>query len=166
MRKYIVFASVSILVLAVCAIAISQNVGGIREILIGYEEVPAVSTTANGQFSARIAKDESSIEYELSYSSPESPVQQAHIHLGQRSVNGGISVWLCGNNPPITNTPAGVQPCPPVAGTITGTIEPADVVGPSGQGIAAGEFAELIRAMRAGVTYVNVHKIGRASCRE
>jgi hypothetical protein len=31
------------------------------------------------------------------------------------------------------------------------------VIGPAGQGIAAGEFAELLAAMRAGVTYVNVH---------
>ena len=32
-----------------------------------------------------------------------------------------------------------------------------DVVGPSDQGIAAGEFAELVRAIRNGATYVNVH---------
>ena len=29
--------------------------------------------------------------------------------------------------------------------------------GAAGQGIAAGEFAELVAALRAGVTYVNVH---------
>jgi hypothetical protein len=31
------------------------------------------------------------------------------------------------------------------------------VIGPSGQGIDPGEFNELVRAMRAGVTYANVH---------
>jgi hypothetical protein len=31
------------------------------------------------------------------------------------------------------------------------------VIGPDAQGIAPGEFAELVRAMRAGVTYANVH---------
>jgi len=31
------------------------------------------------------------------------------------------------------------------------------VVGPAGQGIAPGELDEFIRAIRAGVTYVNVH---------
>jgi hypothetical protein len=36
-------------------------------------------------------------------------------------------------------------------------LVPADVVGPTGQGIAPGEFAELVRAMRNGATYVNVH---------
>jgi hypothetical protein len=40
---------------------------------------------------------------------------------------------------------------------VTGTITPANILGPAGQGIAAGEFDEFIAAMRAGVTYANVH---------
>ena len=31
------------------------------------------------------------------------------------------------------------------------------MIGPANQGIAAGEFDELVRAIRAGVTYANVH---------
>ena len=31
------------------------------------------------------------------------------------------------------------------------------MIGPTAQGIAAGEFAELVDAIRHGVTYVNVH---------
>jgi CHRD domain len=31
------------------------------------------------------------------------------------------------------------------------------VIGPAGQGIAPGEFAELVAAIRAHATYVNVH---------
>ena len=31
------------------------------------------------------------------------------------------------------------------------------MIGPSGQGIAPGEYAELLRAIRAGATYANVH---------
>ena len=54
--------------------------------------------------------------------------------------------------------PADTPPvCPPPPATIRGSIEPHDVVGPTGQGIAPGEFNELVRAMRAGVTYANVH---------
>ena len=34
---------------------------------------------------------------------------------------------------------------------------PADVIGPAGQGIKPGEYAELLRAIRAGATYANVH---------
>jgi hypothetical protein len=31
------------------------------------------------------------------------------------------------------------------------------VIGPNGQGVAPGEFAEVLNAMRRGVAYVNVH---------
>ena len=83
---------------------------------------------------------------------------QSHIHLGQKDVSGGVSVFFCSN---LGNGPAGTPPCPqPAAGetaTVTGTRTATDVIGPAGQGIAAGEFAELVRAMRAGVTYANVH---------
>ena len=70
-------------------------------------------------------------------------------------VSGGISAWLCGST---TNPgPAGTQSCPVQPGTVTGTIRPANVVGPDGQGVAPGEFAELVRAIRSGDAYANVH---------
>jgi hypothetical protein len=40
---------------------------------------------------------------------------------------------------------------------VEGTITPSDVIGPAGQGLDAMEFDDLLRAMRAGRTYVNVH---------
>jgi hypothetical protein len=40
---------------------------------------------------------------------------------------------------------------------VTGAITAAQIVGPAGQGIAAGEMAEVIRAIRARATYANVH---------
>ncbi len=65
--------------------------------LKSFKEVPAVSSTATGRF--RAVFDEKAnppkIEYDLSYSGLEGIVTQAHIHLGQRGVNGGIMVWLC-----------------------------------------------------------------------
>lgn len=145
-----------IALLAVSAVALVQN-KRIREFLTGFSEVPAVSTEAEGEFHARISDDGSQIDYELSYSDLEGSVLQAHIHLGQKDVNGGISVWLCGNPGPGISPPAGTPPCPPSPATVTGTLTAANVVGPAGQGIAAGEFAELIRAIRAGKTYANVH---------
>lgn len=144
---------------AVTALALVQN-KRIREFLTGFQEVPAVSTEAEGEFHARISEDATQIDYELSYSDLEGSVTQAHIHLGQSGANGGISVWLCGNpsaGPPAITPPPGTQPCPPSPATITGTLTAANVVGPAGQGIAAGEFDELIKAIRAGKTYANVH---------
>jgi hypothetical protein len=138
-------------------VATSAVAGGDKHVstqLSGFEEVPAVSTDASGKFRAKLRASSQEIRYELSYADLSGAVQQAHIHLGQRDVNGGISAFLCSN---LGNGPAGTQPCPPAPAKISGTIRPADVVGPVDQGIEPGQFDELVRAIRAGVTYANVH---------
>jgi hypothetical protein len=126
-----------------------------------YNEVPAVSSTAEATFRATVSPDRQSIDYELTYAGLEADATQAHLHFGQRDVNGGISVWLCANpstTPPVVTPPAGFdRPCPLRAGTVTGEIEPDDVVGPAGQGIEPGAFEELLAALRAGKVYANVH---------
>ena len=125
--------------------------------LRGFREVPSVSTEAKGHFEARIDGKAGTITYELSFSGLTGDVQQAHIHVGQRSVNGGISVFLCQTeaNP----DPTGLAPRCPKSGKVSGVLQSANMIeGPIvGQGIAPGEFNELIAAIRAGVAYVNVH---------
>lgn len=116
--------------------------------LNGFSEVPANSTTGVGEFRLEIQSNDR-ISYRLTYRALEAPTLFAHIHFAQRDVNGGVAAFLCGGG----NKPA----CPATEGTAEGIIVPSDVVGPSGQGIAAGEFAELVRAIRAGKTYANVH---------
>ena len=161
MRRLVVSIAVIALV-SVSAIVLGQGFKKISEILTGYEETAApgsaggaVSTTGNGTFTARISNDETRIDWELSYSDLEGAVQQAHIHFGQRAVTGPISVFLCTN---LGNGPAGTQPCPAPPATISGTITAADVTNLANErGISAGELDELILAIRAGATYVNVH---------
>lgn len=155
MRRLLVSIAV-IAAVSISAIALGQGFKKISEILTGYEETPsAVSTTGNGTFTARISNDESRIEWQLSYSDLEGAVQQSHIHFGQKGVTGPISVFLCTN---LGNGPVGTQPCPAPPATISGTITAADVTNLANErGISAGEFEELIRAVRAGATYVNIH---------
>jgi CHRD domain len=74
----------------------------------------------------------------------------AHVHFGERAVAGGVSFFLCGGG----GHPAA---CPDVSGTVEDDVTPADVVGPNGQGIEAGSFSEIVRAMRAGTAYANIH---------
>jgi hypothetical protein len=126
----------------------------IRVRMNGFAEVPALSAPGKGRFTITIDRRNQSIDYVLAFEGMGSDVTQAHIHLGQRGVNGGISVFLCSN---LGNGPAGTQACPLREGTVTGTIVAANVIGPAGQGIAAGEFDELLRAIDAGATYANVH---------
>ena len=126
-----------------------------RARLSGFQEVPAVSTAAKASFEAKLTP--TGFGYELSYHGLENDAAQSHIHFGQKSVNGGVSVFLCSN---LGNGPAGTQACPLRAGTIRGAISVGDVIGPGVQGITAGQLDELLRAMRAGITYVNVHTTG------
>lgn len=120
--------------------------------LSGYQEVPSLASGAGGSFKVRMAP--TSFSFELTYHDLEGGATQAHIHFGQKSVNGGVSVFLCTN---LGNGPAGTPACPSPGGTVTGTVTAANVIGPTGQNLTAGQFEALIRAMRAGVTYANVH---------
>ena len=118
--------------------------------LSGFEEVPPVFTAANGLFRGRLVKTGGvqTVNYRLEYGDIQNATA-AHIHFGQFGVNGGVIAFLCGG---------GDKPvCPPTGGTVTGTIDAGDVVGPSPQGIGPGEIGDLITAMKSGVAYVNVH---------
>lgn len=142
----------TLLFVTVLVAAIAQADGGrpsFKADLNGFEEVPAISSTGSGDFRLRIVDDET-IAYELNYRDLEGTITTAsHVHLGQRSVNGGVSFFICGGG--------GRPACTPTSGTFSGTIGPVDVLGPAAQGLAPMEFAELVRAIRAGATYINVH---------
>lgn len=114
----------------------------------GYQEAPSVSTAGTGIFVAKIDAGETTINYQLSYSNLEGTATASHIHIAQPGVNGGIVAALCG---------AGGKPACPASGTVTGSITAADILALPPQGIAAGELAEVIAAIRAGVAYVNLH---------
>ena len=116
--------------------------------LRGLQEVPAISTAGTGLFAAYVTDD--SIAYSITYSDVEGgTVLAAHIHLGQLSVNGGIVIHFCGTG--------GKPACPAPPALISGTATAADVVAVPSQGIAAGDIREVVRALREGKTYVNVH---------
>jgi len=127
--------------------------------LIGYEEVPSVSTVGSGTFRAMINRD-NSIDYALSYSGLQGTVQQSHIHFGQSGVVGSIVIWLC--QTATTPAPAAVSAITPVCpqeGTVTGHVTADNVISASNasQQLTAGELDEVVAAIRAGVAYANVH---------
>jgi hypothetical protein len=135
------------------------------EFLNGLNEAAAVvSTTGNGTFRATISRDETEINYQLTFKDLEGDVRQAHIHIGLPQNAGGIVLWLCdsdANPSPSASTPACNQadPLNNRAGMVTGTLTAADVQAQAPNGIAAGEFAEVIALIRAGKTYANVHSV-------
>jgi|SRR5690242_12732073 hypothetical protein len=119
--------------------------------LRSYNEVPSLSyPSATGDFRLHISDSAKTIFFHFNWSGLTGPPLFAHIHFGQVGVNGGVSAFLCGGS----TKPA----CPQAtSGAISGTITPDDVIGPAGQGIAAGEWDELVMAIRAGFTYANIH---------
>lgn len=133
--------------------------------LSGYNETAVtINSPASGKFVAKASKNELSISYTLSYSDLPTNVLQAHIHFGRPGLSGGVALFLCTNLAPPADVPA-PPPCPITAGTVTGTLTAADVIALPAQGIDAGAagFDEMVKALRNGAAYVNVHTTQRPS---
>ncbi|MDJ0850821.1 MAG: CHRD domain-containing protein [Myxococcota bacterium] len=127
--------------------------------LDGFQEVPAVSTTARGSLLLRVDRRRGEIAYRLHTGPLEGNIWQVHLHLGRERTNGGVIAFLCNTvSLPVENVPDGTQECAPTdGGTISGTLDAGDILGPAGQGIEPGEIDEVIRALKRRAVYVNVH---------
>jgi hypothetical protein len=158
MRKASVVVLLLSFVLLAAAVTPAEAQRTVTTRLRGFNEVPAIATRAGGRFTATISEDQTEIQYTLRYRLLEGAVTQAHIHFAQEDVNGAIVVFLCSN---LGNGPAGTQACP--AGNsstetvVTGTIHASDILAVSSQGVGAGEMFTLLRALRSGIAYANVH---------
>ena len=164
MKKLAMLSAAALVVIAGTTVVMTDNgfKRSIREVLTGSQEVPLVLTGGRGTFTATINREGTELEYKLAYSGLETDATQAHIHIGQQQVNGGISVFLCVNTPPINPPPAPASlppPCPLREGEVEGVLTAEDVIGPASQGVVAGDFDRLIKAIRSGNTYANVHTV-------
>lgn len=135
----------------------------LRATLTGFQETPnTLSTTGSGRFAAKVNEAGDAFDFKLEWKGLVGTVTQAHIHFGQSGLSGGIMIWLCGTatnpGPPApAPLPATCPTTTPGEGTVEGTIKKENVIGPAGQGIAAGEFAEALKAIRVGAAYANIH---------
>ena len=158
MRRRSVLLAIAVLAAGLLVASLAGAAGGKKNLkaddLTGYQENPDISTVATGSFTATLDDDARTITYELTYSGLEGTVLQAHIHFGKRAVNGGVTVFLCGTAG--SPGPAGTPVCPQ-SGTVTRTVAASDILAPGTQGIEAGNYEELVAAMRAGNTYANIH---------
>jgi hypothetical protein len=153
-RTKIAVAAALVLATGVGATAFAGGPAVERARMNGLAEVPTLSTMGAGTFRATVNTTTDRINYTLQFSGLGSPVQQAHIHLGRTATNGGVSAFLCSNLP---NPPAGTPDCPAPGVALTQVIRPAEVQAIPEQALGAGQFNRLVRAIRAGATYVNVH---------
>ena len=119
--------------------------------LSGEEEAPTMRITgAHGSANVRLAKDGQSMDFVLEVNDIRN-VTMAHIHMQAKGVAGPIVVWFF---PSVTAT----APLPGGGGEhegllAKGTFTAADLRGP----LAGKSLSDLIAAIVAGNTYVNVH---------
>jgi len=107
---------------------------------------------AQGEAIFRVSADGSSVDFRLIASNIDNVIM-SHIHCGRPGQNGPIRIWLY----PVIG-PAGA-PGPSGAGPqngvlASGTFSPTGVICPAS---AVGSNMPVLDAMRAGLTYVNVH---------
>jgi hypothetical protein len=159
--KRLLFIALSLLVFSVTASAADNDKIELHAYLVGIQEVAPPSTTvitdATGTFTATINND-STLTYTLTYKNLSSAVLQAHIHIGATKVAGSITIFLCSN---LGNGPADTPACPDDAthsGTVSRTVSAADVTNlAAAQGVPAGDFKDVVRAIVSHVAYANVH---------
>jgi len=133
--------------------------------LTGFEEVPVVITTGNGELKLTINESAGTIDYVLTFADLQADVTQAHIHVAQKDVNGGIVLWLCQTTgtqaPPAVAalTPfCDASPNTPRAGTVSGQLKDANALSPNTtQQLEAGNLDDALIAIAAGKAYANVH---------
>lgn len=114
--------------------------------LSGANEVPPVTTTATGTFTATLDEAAGTLTWTLSVPAITNATA-AHIHTGAAGANGGVVLLLFAAP---TGSPASTV-------NISGTARAADL-----SGSLAGNFAGLVTALKAGTLYVNVHTSANA----
>ena len=135
-----------IAVLATAGVALAA-VSNFRTHLSGDNEVPLRATLAQGQAIFQLSEDGSELSYKLIASNIDN-IFQSHIHMAPEGVNGPIVAWLYPSAPPAVPIPGRHD------GVLAeGVITAANLVGP----LTGHPLSDLVEAMYAGNTYVNVH---------
>ncbi|WP_067727470.1 CHRD domain-containing protein [Oceanobacillus damuensis] len=111
--------------------------------LTGSQEVPPVSTDADGITLFHVSSDKENIRFRLEVDVLNN-MTQAHIHAGSRNINGPIVAFLFGPLNQVSHYTDKV---------IEGYITAKDLVGP----LKGKSIRELIDLMSSRKAYVNVH---------
>src|SRR5262249_9742382 len=115
-----------------------------RAELRGRNEAPLTLSAGRGTLELTVNETDTSVHFVLHYEGLLTPVTFAHIHVGQKNVNGGVTVFFCGGPRPA---------CPASPATVEGDFVASDVLPLVSQQLEAGNLAKLLRAIRAGQTY-------------
>jgi len=131
---------ISLLTLAVATAAAPSRTFNAH--LSGRNEVPPVATKAQGEATLRLNDGRTNMTYRVNVAGLEN-ITAAHIHSGARGQNGPIVVTLF----------SGLKPGRFSGVLARGTITAANLEGP----LAGQPLSALVRLIRSGQGYVNVH---------
>ena len=156
MKRLLILATVAVLAIGAIGTASANDDHSdrkdVKAVLSGFNEIPSIATAGTGKLRMSIDGSNTTISYTLTFSGLEGGAATgAHLHLGKAGTIGGVIVNLC----PVTC----VSP-------VTGTFTAANIVALPTQGIAgptAVDFAKVLKAIRAGAVYANVHTGGAYS---
>jgi len=141
--------AVCVLMIGVSGLFAEDDGNKFKAKLIGFQETPSILSNGTGTFTASLDRGGTSISYTETFSGLSTPVIVSHIHFAEQGVAGAVFVFLCGGG--------GRPDCPAAGGTVTGTITATDVLAVPDQGITGGNLSELLRILKSGNAYVNVH---------
>jgi hypothetical protein len=146
-RSALVFINLLLALVLFTSTALAGSKRTFTAKLTGDQEVPAVSTLAQGKAIFKLSQDGQSISYRLVVANI-NDVTQAHIHIAPAGVNGPVVAWLYPGGPPAQLIPGRFD------GILAeGTLTSANLVGP----LAGMTLEDLLKEMTSGNTYVNVH---------
>src|ERR671919_2907077 len=141
MKKPLLFVVVVVAMLATVSAAYAGDLKFEAE-LSGAHEVPPVTTEGVGE--AKFESDGMSVAFELKWDDLTTPAFAAHIHCGVTGMNGPVGVTLFSGA-------GGTE------GEVTGSFTAPD----AGNGCGWDDLADVLGAMAAGGTYVNIHTTQR-----
>jgi len=120
---------------------------GPADTLSGDNEVPAVTTDAEGKANFTLNSAGDVLSYTLNATDIDN-VMQAHIHLASAGKNGPVVAWLYPSAPPAVL----------ISGTHNGLLAEGEIVASELMGPLAGmTISDLMDAIEAGNAYVNIH---------
>jgi DNA-binding beta-propeller fold protein YncE len=110
--------------------------------LSGDQEDPPVTTAASGTATFELSADRTRLRYTVDVSDIEpSQIQQAHLHVAPRGINGPVVLFLVAG--------------PPASLPLRGELTAADLIPRTDVGVL--DFDDFVGRLLAGDVYVNVH---------
>ena len=150
-RKSVLFlAAIPLLTIPISADHRDRRERDFRADLRGRNEVPLTLSAGSGTLKLTVNEMDTSVHFVLRFSGLSGAAAVSHIHVGQRNVNGAVTVFFCGG---------GGRPACPASepAVVEGDFTATDVLAIGTQQLEAGNLAKLLAAIRAGETYANVH---------